>query len=166
MDSDLPDFDQLWNYDRPAETEQKFRQLSTPARESGSTSYQAQLLTQIARTHSLRGSFAEAHRLLDEAHGLLNGKTVAAHLRYLLERGRTFNSAGEADQARRLFREAWEMARAAGEDFFAVDAAHMLGIAEPPPHFARAYDLLSQDSGVAAAEPARLKRLGQAAEKA
>lgn len=132
MDNPLPDFDQLWDYDHPAETEQKFRGLVEAARTSGSVSYYAQLLTQLARTQSLQRKFAEAHQILDEVHGLLNGKTVAAHIRYLLERGRTFNSAKQFEQARPLFLQAWEMAQSVGEDFYAVDAAHMLGICEQP----------------------------------
>jgi tetratricopeptide (TPR) repeat protein len=126
----MPDFDQLWDYDHPAETEQKFRALLDSAQASGSPSYYAQLLTQLARTQSLQRKFAEAHQILDEVHGLLNGKTVTAHIRYLLERGRAFNSAKQVEQARPLFLQAWEMAGAAGEDFYAVDAAHMLGICE------------------------------------
>jgi tetratricopeptide (TPR) repeat protein len=132
VEGSLPDFDQLWDYDHPAETEVKFQALLGPARESGSMSYTIQLLTQIARTHSLRGNSAEAQRLLDEAQGLLNGKTTTAQVRLLLERGRAFNSAGQVEQARPLFQQAWGLARAAGEDFHAVDAAHMLGIAAPP----------------------------------
>lgn len=131
METDLPDFDQLWDYDQPALTEQKFRAL-LPASQSGSASYHAQLLTQLARTQSLQGHFAEAHKILDEVQGLLTGKLVVAQIRYLLERGRTFNSARQVDAALPLFQQAWELATAAGEDFYAVDAAHMLAIAAPP----------------------------------
>lgn len=60
-----------------------------------------------------------------------SGPTQTARIRLLLERGRTFNSAGDTDSARPLFKEAWELARHAGEDYHAVDAAHMLGICEP-----------------------------------
>jgi len=49
-------------------------------------------------------------------------------VRYLLERGRTFNSAGEKDRARPLFVQAWEIAGAAGLEGLAVDAAHMVPI--------------------------------------
>lgn len=55
-----------------------------------------------------------------------------ARARYLLERGRTFNSAGSRERARPLFFEAFEVARAVENDRFAVDAAHMLGIVEEP----------------------------------
>lgn len=126
----LPDFDSLWDYDHPAETEQKFRALLDTAKESGDTLYYAQLLTQIARTQGLQRKFGDAHRTLDEVQSLLKGNLVRerAHIRYLLERGRAFNSSKHPDQARPLLLEAWEMARNAGEDFYAVDAAHMMGI--------------------------------------
>jgi tetratricopeptide (TPR) repeat protein len=42
------------------------------------------------------------------------------------------NSSGRRDETRPHFIQAWETARAAGLDGLAVDAAHMLGIVEPP----------------------------------
>lgn len=108
----LPDFDSLWDYDHPAETGQKFRALLDTAKESGDTSYYAQLLTQIARTQGLQRKFGDAHRTLDEVQSLLKGNLVRgrAHIRCLLERGRAFNSSKHPDQARPLLLEAWEMA--------------------------------------------------------
>jgi len=52
--------------------------------------------------------------------------------RYLLERGRVFNSSGQPDRARPLFVAAWEQAQALGDDFHAIDAAHMVAIVAPP----------------------------------
>ena len=43
-----------------------------------------------------------------------------------------YNSSGSIDLARPLFVEAWEQSRDAGEDFYAIDAAHMMAIVEPP----------------------------------
>ncbi len=53
-------------------------------------------------------------------------------VRYLLERGRTFNSAGAPERAVPLFAEALSLAECNDDAFYAVDAAHMLGIAAPP----------------------------------
>ncbi len=50
----------------------------------------------------------------------------------MLERGRVFNSSKYSEAARPLFLQAWEIAREAGEDFYTIDAAHMMGIIEPP----------------------------------
>ena len=143
----LPDFDSLWDYNQPAETETKFREILLVAEQSGDTLYVAELKTQIARTLGLQQKFDEAHRMLDEAYGELqreragSGGPSPSHnrwanveVRYLLERGRVFNSSKQKDRALPLFAEAWHLATNAGLDFFAVDAAHMLAIAAPPEH--------------------------------
>ncbi len=122
------DFDTLWNYDNPAETERQFRQLLPDAESSGDISYLAQLLTQIARTQGLQRQFDAAHQSLDIVSKLLTDELQTARVRYLLERGRVFNSSGNPELARPLFMEAWELAQAAHEDSYGVDAAHMLAI--------------------------------------
>ena len=108
------DFDAIWNWDDPAESEKKFRAL--PA--------SAEVQTQIARAQGLQGKFDEAHKTLD---GVVTN-SPASEVRYLLERGRVFNSSGKSDQARPLFRAAFEKAQAGQLEDLAVDAAHMLGI--------------------------------------
>ena len=124
------DFDQLWNYGNPERTEQQFRALIPAAQAHPDPEYYPQLLTQIARTFSLRRKFDEAHAVLDQAETLLQEHTPIAWIRYLLERGRSFNSAGDKSQALTLFSQAWEQANAVGAAFYAVDAAHMAAIAE------------------------------------
>lgn len=128
----LPDFDKLWDYQNPDQTEIKFRELLPMAEESGDLSYYAQLLTQIARTEGLQSKFEDAHKTLNKAESLLTEDMMTARLRYLLERGRVFNSSQQADKARPLFLEAWDMGVAHGDDYYAVDAAHMMQIIEPP----------------------------------
>lgn len=129
---DLPDFDAWWDYDQPAESERRFRELLPQAEASGDHGYSAELLTQIARAAGLQREFAAAHAMLDAAAALIGGVAGRPQIRYLLERGRAFNSAGQPEQAQPLFMQAWELARAQREDFYAVDAAHMLAIVEPP----------------------------------
>jgi tetratricopeptide (TPR) repeat protein len=124
-------FDSLWNYDNPAETETKFRDLLPDAKNSGDTGYYAELLTQIARTQSLQQQFDSANATLDTVQEMMGAAGKKAHVRYLLERGRTFNSAGKAGEAVPLFTEAWDLALKEHFDFYAVDAAHMMGIAAP-----------------------------------
>lgn len=109
-----PDLERVWNWNDPSESEKRFRQLSP----SG------EVQTQIARALGLQRKFDEAHRVLDAI--VTNSPRV--EVRYLLERGRAFNSAGQPDKARPLFLAAWEKAQAGNLDFLAVDAAHMLGI--------------------------------------
>jgi tetratricopeptide (TPR) repeat protein len=131
---ELPDFDSMWDYDKPTDTEKRFAELLPLAQESGDVSYHAQLLTQIARTQGLQRKFDEAHHTLDEALSAIGDDSGRAKIRYLLERGRVFNSSKQPDQARPLFLQAWESACAQGEDFYAVDAAHMLAIVAPTEH--------------------------------
>lgn len=128
---DLPVIDTLWDYDDPLATEATFRELIPVAERSGNRSYYAELLTQLARTLTLQRKFDDAHKLLDNARQLMAGQAMSvAEIRYLLERGRAFNSANEKVQAISLFKEAYEKALQSGEEFYAIDAAHMLGVAE------------------------------------
>jgi tetratricopeptide (TPR) repeat protein len=130
---DLPVIDTLWDYDDPRATEVIFRELVPAAERSGNRSYHAELLTQLARTLSLQRKFDDAHRLLDDARQLIAEQPMSiAEIRYLLERGRTFNSSNEKVQAITLFKDAYKKALQSNEEFYAIDAAHMLGVAEKP----------------------------------
>ncbi len=131
MDDALPDLDTLWDYGRPAETEARFREL-LPAADSRSD-LRLELLTQIARAQGLQRRFAEAQTTLDQVEADLTPDRLRPRIRYLLERGRVFNSSGRTEQARPFFEAAWALAEAApGEAFYAIDAAHMLAIVVPP----------------------------------
>lgn len=125
------DFDSLWNYDQPAQTESKFRELLPQAEASGDTAYYAELLTQIARTLGLQQKFEAAHQVLDEVEKLLSVAGERPKVRYLLERGRVYNSSKQPDTAKTLFEQAWNLGLSDGYDFFSVDAAHMMAIVSP-----------------------------------
>ena len=131
-DTSLPDFDSLWDYNDPGATERRFQELLPAARASGDTSYLAELLTQIARTQGLQRRFEDAHHTLDAVEALLPEASGRAMIRYSLERGRVLNSSRRRDEARPYFLTAFECARDGSEDFYAVDAAHMMAIVEPP----------------------------------
>ncbi len=117
------DIDALWDYGDPAASEQRFR----AALDTASAEQQLELQTQIARTLSLRRRFDEAHAMLDAVRPRA-ATTPAVQVRYGLERGRTFNSAGQREPARSLFEQAYAQAQAARLDALAVDAAHMVAI--------------------------------------
>jgi tetratricopeptide (TPR) repeat protein len=125
------DFDSLWDYSKPDETERKFREVFTELSQDDQLSLE--LLTQIARAQGLQRKFDEAHKTLDFVEKKLKNDPSRAKVRYLLERGRAFNSSGSADQARPLFEQAEEMATQLSDDFYAVDAVHMLAILADPP---------------------------------
>ncbi|HKW80172.1 MAG TPA: tetratricopeptide repeat protein, partial [Casimicrobiaceae bacterium] len=91
-----------------------------------------ELLTQIARAQGLQRRFDDAHATLDSVEDALPGPAARVAVRYLLERGRVFNSSEQPARALPLFESALAQAASAGEDYLAIDAAHMLGIAAPP----------------------------------
>jgi len=127
----MHDFDKLWNYNEPGETEQKFREILANTNEQEDPGYELELRTQIARTLNLQQKFEDAHKLLDQIESELKPDFPIAKIRYLLERGRTLNSSGKQEESLPLFLEAWESGLEVKADFYAVDAAHMLGIAAP-----------------------------------
>jgi tetratricopeptide (TPR) repeat protein len=118
------DIDALWEYTNPTVSEERFRSALSSAQGDA----RLELLTQIARTFSLRQRFDQAHEILNNVEKQLTTAGARPHLRYLLERGRTFNSSGEKDKARALFIEAWEQAQAVDLEGLAVDAAHMVAL--------------------------------------
>jgi ketosteroid isomerase-like protein len=118
------DIDNLWEYADPAASEQRFRAALVDAQGDAAL----ELQTQVARTYSLRRRFDDAHRLLDDVEPQLSRAGVAPRVRYLLERGRTFNSAGDRPRARALFEDAFQLGQSTGLQGLAVDAAHMVAI--------------------------------------
>lgn len=133
--SDFPELHTLWDYNDPAETAVRFQQLLPAVEASDNRAYHVELLSQLARTHSLRRQFAEANEFLSQAEALLTDEMAIPKMRCLLERGRTFNSAGDPERALPMFREAFTLGTAVGTqaDFHTIDAAHMMAIAEPLP---------------------------------
>ena len=133
--SDFPELHTLWDYNAPEETAVRFNELLPTVAASPDRAYHVALLSQLARTHSLRRQFDAAHKLLNEAEAMLTAEMPVPRMRCLLERGRSFNSAGEPAQALVLFHEAFVLGTAVGSsaDFHTIDAAHMIAIAEPEP---------------------------------
>ena len=124
MPEKITDIDSYWEYSDPAGSESKFR----AALDSATGDERLEILTQIARTFSLRKRFDEAHRLLDQIEPQLAKAGPRPRIRTQLERGRTFNSAQDVAKARDQFLRGWEDASAAGLEGLAVDAAHMVAI--------------------------------------
>ena len=131
-DVPLERLDDLWDFGDPAESERRFTALLVRARRDESGRHVAETLTQIARAQGLQRRFEDADRTLDDAQAALGADDDRTRVRILLERGRVANTAGREGRGSEEFLAAWELARASGEDGLAVDAAHMLGIVEPP----------------------------------
>lgn len=119
------DFNSWWDYDHPDATEERFKTL-LPELPAGSP-IRLELLTQIARAQGLQRRFDDAHQTLNEVEPQLPTEPARITARYLLERGRVYNSSRKPDDARQLST-AWTVATATGQDGLAVDAAHMLAI--------------------------------------
>lgn len=110
----------LWDFGNLDASEGRFRaQLEQETTDTG----RAEVLTQLARIEGLRGRFEECDALLDRAEAL-----GGAEARLLLERGRRERSSGRPGAGLAQFEQAFERARASGQDVLAVDAAHMLAI--------------------------------------
>jgi len=141
-DQPLPDFDKLWDHAQPAETERKFSEILPIAEASGDASYLAQLLTQIARTQGLQGKFNDAHATLDRVEKILTPEVKLAKVRYCLELGRVFNSSGDRVRAMAQFAKAAALAQIDKFNRFAIDAIHMVAIAETDPAKQVEYNLI------------------------
>ncbi len=129
---ELPHFDKLWDYSDPAATEQKFRQILDTEPTLTDLSYHLQLLTQLARTYSLRRMFDESQNILDEVRSALGDEPTLEQLRYYLEQGRVYNSSGDKASAREQFEKALSISDAVAADFHTVDTLHMLAIVSKP----------------------------------
>ncbi|MDB5323427.1 MAG: hypothetical protein JWN40_5058 [Phycisphaerales bacterium] len=149
----LPDFDTLWDYSQPAETQERFRELLPAARASGDRDYHLQLLTQIARAQGLSRQFDAAHATLEHVREAMTDELKTVQVRYLLERGRCCNDTDNLEKALECFLQAWELAQAERFDGYAVDAAHMLGIIARPQAEAMAWNLRALEYATASNDP-------------
>jgi tetratricopeptide (TPR) repeat protein len=120
----------FWDFDDLELSEERFlAQLEHETSDEG----RAEVLTQLARLHGLHEQFSEGERLITEAEALA-GASVIAGIRIQLERGRLRRSSGDVAGALPLFESAYVIAVRAGEQFLAVDAAHMAMLAAPDRH--------------------------------
>lgn len=127
MSNPSPEFLKLWNFQKPDETRTSFEVvLNENKLEEGE---KLQLQTQIARTYSLQSKFDESHAALDEIRQKVSDFPVA-NVRYNLERGRAYNSDNKKEEAKKYFISALELANDKGLEALAIDAAHMMAIAE------------------------------------
>ena len=124
--------DALWNFDRPAASEARFRAEATQHRAWSREAVET--ATQLARALGLQRRFAEANKILDTIEPSLPRLPARIRVRYLLERGRCENSSGRPAAAFGWFEQALaasEQDDLPGAAYYRVDALHMLGIAAP-----------------------------------
>lgn len=113
--------DELWTIDDAKSGLAKLTQALTQFPGSAD-----ELHTQICRSLGLLGRFDEAWAELAKVSQL---RSPIVEVRYQLEAGRLKNSSGSPEEAIPYFKKALTLAKEAKFDYYAVDAAHMLGIA-------------------------------------
>jgi tetratricopeptide (TPR) repeat protein len=132
------DLDTLWDFSKPALSEERFR----AALASASGDDVLILQTQIARTWGLRRDFERARAILAEVEPKLPQAGPEARVRYWLELGRTDASATHspeqltpqaAAKARESYDRALAIARAAKLDGLAIDVIHMMAFVDTAP---------------------------------
>jgi tetratricopeptide (TPR) repeat protein len=121
------DIDALWDYSKPVESEQRFREALTRVNADDTL----ELETQIARTYSLRRDQQKALAILDEVEKKITPTTTeAVRVRVALERGRSLRTPKNFEIARPHFQEAYDRALSANLTLLAIDAAHMFGFSK------------------------------------
>jgi len=123
-----PTIDALWDWNDARHSVEIFTREA--AHSQGER--QLELLTQLARAQTLAGNRQSADSVLQVVRRRLAAGNTGARLRYLLERGRLARERGNLRRADSCFLAAWKQGRKAGNDYLAVDAAHMLGIIRYP----------------------------------
>jgi tetratricopeptide (TPR) repeat protein len=117
----------LWDFEDVDATEARLRgQLEQEESDAG----RGEVLTQLARVHSLRDEFDACEALLQQAESL-TGDDGLVRVRVDLERGRKLRSSGDGAAAAPLFESAFARACDMGQYWFAGDAAHMVAISVP-----------------------------------
>ncbi|HZV94260.1 MAG TPA: tetratricopeptide repeat protein [Caldimonas sp.] len=128
----------LWNFNEPAQSEQRFRSALSGA----SAEDQFILHTQIARTYGLRKEFTRSQEILRELESTLANASVEAQAWYWLELGRSLSSGTHSSEsqtadtkarARQAYEHALAAARSGGFDGLAIDALHMLAFVDTAP---------------------------------
>src|SRR5579862_7300967 len=114
------EIDSLWDYNEPAKSFQKFQEALASA--PGSSD---EIRTQIARSLGLQRKFEEGRA---EIAKISAKPSPIVAVRVALESGRIENSSGNKTAAEPQFLEAYNLAKKHKFDFYAIDAAHMMGI--------------------------------------
>lgn len=136
LHSQFPDIDGYWASDDLVVTEATIR-AALPTEIAGEWSMTAlDAITQLVRAQNLQGKSAEAKETLELARKLILALPPASRghseIRLLIEEGRHLCLSMMPSKAQAHFQQAWTMATAANDVFFAIEAAVMLSISQPP----------------------------------
>ncbi len=132
------DVTKLWDYSKPALSEERFRAALV-----GASADEALILqTQIARTWGLRKDFTQARQVLESIKDRIPTAAPEVQVRYWLESGRTYASpvhpqemktAENREVARQAYMRAFDLAKGAALDNLAIDALHMMPMVDTDP---------------------------------
>ena len=128
----------LWDFSKPALSEERFRAALANAQGDDALILQ----TQIARTWGLRRDFERARQILAEVQPQIDRAGAEAQVRYWLELGRTWASATHTPeqltpaaktQARNAYDRALSIAKRSKLDALAIDTVHMYAFIDTDP---------------------------------
>jgi tetratricopeptide (TPR) repeat protein len=131
----FPDIDGFWDFGDLKHTESNIR-ARLPADASSWTPESLEALTQLGRLQGLQDDLVQSRATLDQARTRISeikgeGR-LRPEIRVLLETGRMLCLSMTPSKAQPYFNEAWELATGSHAAFFAIDAALMLSISQPP----------------------------------
>ena len=130
--------EELWNYSNPEDSEARFR----TAMPNASNDDKLILITQIARTFTLRRNFEQALSILASIKSIISNASPEAQVRYFLELGRSYASPTHSEKDRTLendnisrahYLQAFQIAKSACLDSLAIDALHMMPVVDTDP---------------------------------
>lgn len=131
----FPDIDGFWDLENPENTETRIRQ-QFPEGELPWTPSAVEALIQWARLLAFQDDFVKAKSTLVQAQNLIAGfddvTRTRLEIRHLLEQGRLLVLQMTPMNAQTYFNQAWILSMKSGHVFFAIDAALMLSISQPP----------------------------------
>src|SRR4051794_32130059 len=119
----MTDPSELWDFDDPAGSEQRFRAAADIAEGTDRLG----LLTQVARALGLQERYDEGNAVLDDL--AVDDAEVAT--RTALERGRLLRSSGDPEAAWPHLEAAAASARENGLEALHLDALHMVALVAP-----------------------------------
>lgn len=126
------EFDREWRFQDPMSTEIVFKEYEKLLITHEDKTLLPQLYTQLGRCRSLLRDKEGCEIYLSKVQPLIEKldplEQIVPRIRLYLERGRLSNSMNMEDRGVSDFMTAWNEATMNGCDFYAVDAAHMLGI--------------------------------------
>jgi tetratricopeptide (TPR) repeat protein len=132
------DLSTIWDYSKPALSEERFRAAIVQAAPDDALILQ----TQVARTWGMRKDFVKAREILASLEPGLAQASPEAQARWHLEMGRTWASpvhtaqqrdTAAKERARQHYTRAFEVARNAKVDGVAIDALHMMVMVDDAP---------------------------------